>query len=68
MARPVAHISSRPISLDDLARKLGISKARQKELAALARKGFEQILAERKRAEGNGSKRGKKIANAAAAD
>ena len=68
MTRPVAHITSRPLPLEDLARELGISKARQRALSALAKRAFTQIQVDRKPPKANGFKRGKKIANASAAD
>jgi predicted ArsR family transcriptional regulator len=68
MARPVAHITTSPLSLDELAKELGISKARQRALSALAKKAFAEIQADRKPPKANGFKKGKKIANATAAD
>jgi len=67
MARPVARITTPYPTPEEEARRLRISKRRQRELSAIAAEYFSQMQREKRVPAGNAIDQGKKRKNAAAA-
>jgi len=68
MPRPVARITARPPSYEEMIRELRIPRPRQRQLRAIVDQAREKLQAERQAAKGPEIKREETIRNASAAD